>query len=79
MLNELARFLLNAPISFENHLKRVPVYFIEIATHSYLKIRGFGRGVVQKLLNSQERKGKDEPWSLIHVCLLDADNHQAGV
>lgn len=70
MLNELTRFLLNAPIPFENHLKRVPVYFIEIATHSYLKIRGFRR-VVQKLLNLQERKGKDEPWSLIHVCLLD--------
>ena len=80
MLNELTRFLLNAPISFENHLKKSPCLLYRNSNSQLFEDLGvWGVVVVQKLLNSQERKGKDEPWSLIHVRLLDADDHQAGV
>ena len=78
MLNELTRFLLNTPISFENHLKSPGLLYRNSNSQLYEDLVVWGGGV-QKLLNLQERKGKDEPWSLTHVRLLDADDHQAGV
>lgn len=59
------RFLLSAPISFETHFLKVPMHFVEAATHRYVRVKGD-----REALHLQESKHREAPWCVPFIQLL---------